>query len=344
MREIDIPTLTDEPIQTQDEDYPQSPNKDLPRLHSLIISTGVRGSGKTMSSGRLTKSYEDTGVFDAKGRKVPVVTYLISPTAEENKVWKELKSLDYAKNVQHKYSENAFKTMIAEWKQENEDTRHYKEVSVLWKRFKKAEYPELSMTRTDLIRLSAATNGFSDDPRKPKYPNGVARFLILDDLLGTRAFRAGDNPVVEFCIRNRHQNTTVIIATQSLKGIPKPVRLNASVFNMFRTANAEALIRDCHTEVSRILNKEQFLKYFDHATSTPYGSLMLDMTAAPGRKIRRGWSTILSLDEDNVHENNLQAHNNEATRSPKHKRPKRNGGDDETSLSSNQKAGGARRY
>lgn len=327
IREYDIPTLTDDPIKTKDEKYPQSPNKDLPRLHSLIIANGVRGSGKTMSTGRLIKSYEETGVFDSKGLRVPMESYLISPTAEENKVWKELKSLDYAKNVQHKYSENAFKSMIEEWKKENEDTRRYKEVSILWKRFKKAEFPELSMTRADLIRLSAATNGFNDEPSKPKHPNGVARFLVLDDLLGTRAFRAGNNPVVEFCIRNRHQNTTVIIATQSLKGIPKPVRLNASVFNLFRTANAEALIRDCHTEVSRVLNKDNFLKYFDHATSTPYGSLMLDMTAAPGRKIRRGWSTVLQLDsKEDSDENNLDTHTNgEVTRGSKSQRPKRNG-------------------
>ena len=65
---------------------------------------------------------------------------------------------------------------------------------------------------------------------------------------------------------------------QSIKAVPKNIRLNCSVFQLAAFKNKKIILSDIYEEVSNVLNLEQFEELYDYATSKPYGSLIIDTT------------------------------------------------------------------
>jgi hypothetical protein len=77
-------------------------------------------------------------------------------------------------------------------------------------------------------------------------------------------------------IKNRHNGISFAILAQSVKSIPKNIRLNCNVFFIGKFASKKVILEDLYEEVSNILTPEQFEELYDKATQEQYGALIID--------------------------------------------------------------------
>ena len=105
--------------------------------------------------------------------------------------------------------------------------------------------------------------------------NTAQKIVIFDDYVCDK----NQKPLIDYFIRGRHKNCSVIYLSQSFYGTPKDIRLNCSHFCVyeFPSSNERNLI-------SRELgvDKEQYI----NATNKPYSFLYVDK---PKKLIRRNF-------------------------------------------------------
>ena len=105
--------------------------------------------------------------------------------------------------------------------------------------------------------------------------NTAQKIIIFDDYVCDK----NQKPLIDYFIRGRHKNCSVIYLSQSFYGTPKDIRLNCSHFCVyeFPSSNERNLI-------SRELgvDKEQYI----NATNKPYSFLSVDK---PKKLIRRNF-------------------------------------------------------
>ena len=95
--------------------------------------------------------------------------------------------------------------------------------------------------------------------------NEAQKIVIFDDFVCEK----NQKPLIDYFIRGRHKNCSVIYLSQSFYGTPKDIRLNCSHFCIyeFPSSNERNLIS---RELS--VDKEQYIK----ATKKPYSFLYVD--------------------------------------------------------------------
>lgn len=280
--------------------YPVPGDPNLPRLYPVCLFCGSRGSGKSYSIVKLLKMYEKARIWDKEtGDEVEQRIVLMCPSADSNPIFNSLRHLA-KEDVHTLYSDDKLNAIIAEVKQDREDTRRYKEEMALYKKFMRAR-KESELTSEEMSRL--AIMGYNK-PSPPKYPKGCVVHLILDDLVASPAMKtAGKSAVTNLVLRNRHCGMCVYIAAQAVKGCPKSIRLNASVFVLYKFCNAKTVMEDIYEEISGVMTPDQFLDAYTYATAEPHNALIIDMSGGdPKNRIRKNWDTRLiipSLGEEN---------------------------------------------
>ena len=105
--------------------------------------------------------------------------------------------------------------------------------------------------------------------------NEAQKIVIFDDFVCEK----NQKPLIDYFIRGRHKNCSVIYLSQSFYGTPKDIRLNCSHFCVyeFPSSNERNLIS---RELS--VDKEQYIK----ATKKPYSFLYVDK---PKKLIKRNF-------------------------------------------------------
>jgi len=263
----------------------------LPKPYFVGMWVGSRQSGKTHSCVKLIRQYEETGVFNPENRKqMAIRTIVISPTFDANPVFKSLESLD-EEDVYTIYSDEILHMIVNDIAQEKLNTLAYHKQMEVWKRFIKSSDIQ-GMSDDDIIELEKM--GFSE-PIECKYPNGVFNVLVLDDLVGSGAFKTGRSFLTNVVLKNRHLSLNICILSQSMKSIPKPIRVNTSVFVLFKYSNERIILEDVYEEVSGKATQDEFLQYFDFATADDHGALVLDFTNLKSEVFKRGFNEVLSL-------------------------------------------------
>jgi len=120
-------------------------------------------------------------------------------------------------------------------------------------------------------------------PLPPSSKNGYCNFLVIDDMIQTPIFRKGNNAFTNLVLKNRNicgtkSGLNILILTQSLKEIPKTIRINTNVFCIFKFASKKVIIDDLYTEVSNLCSEEDFESLLDHATKGEHNCLTIDFT------------------------------------------------------------------
>jgi len=216
---------------------------------------------------------------------------VMSPTFGANPVFSSLKHLSEA-DVITDYSDETLVDLLEDIKKEHEATQEYKMQQQIFEKFLKSRDID-KMTEEELIHLELMDYR---EPEPPRYPNGAVTFLVLDDLIGSSAFRAtGKSELTNLVLRNRHLGVNILIATQSLKSIPKAIRLNASLFVLYRFANRDVVLEDLYEEVSGLVTKEQFAALYSHATQEDHDALVIDQSQPKLDRIRKNFDVALSL-------------------------------------------------
>lgn len=286
-------------LKTRKLNYPIPVNENFDYYNFFVsLFIGSRGSGKTYSLVKFIKLMEKSKYIDPKtGDKVPIRTFLISPTTDANKhMFETLKSLDDV-NIYHDYSNEILDNIVETIKNDMEETKEYKRKMELYDKFVKHSRKKDIMkyfTKEEWMELELMD---FDEPQKPTYPAGVINNLILDDCLGMECFKQSrKNKFQNFLIRNRHHYTNVFICSQSIKSVPKTIRTNTSLFILFKYANKDIILKDFYEEVSNLCTEEQFLELFEYATNERHDFLCLNFTQPKKDKIfRKGFNLILKL-------------------------------------------------
>jgi hypothetical protein len=286
MRTLPIAELSKHSLNPKKRSYPQSRCKDLPRDFFVGLFVGSRNTGKTYSAVDLLKLYEHYPIYDAAGLEVDQRVILVSGSYEANAhYWDELKShFDPEVDLHAEYSDVVLAKILEDIKEEKYATDEYKLQLKVWRKYQRSPG---SLTPDDVADLQLMNYRA---PKEPTYPNGVVNFLVVDDMVGCDIFRQGRNPFITFLVKNRHFATNVLIMTQSLKAVPKTIRINTSLFVLFKNQNARVVAEDIYEEISSTFSIDQFLAVFHFATSEQHGSLVLDFTDTKlGCQARRGW-------------------------------------------------------
>lgn len=294
-----IDNWDNKPVRHKKNVYPLPLDPNSPRMYFVNLCVGSRGSGKTFSIVKLLKQYEKFGIVNqTTHEKTDQRVILFSPTISANPIFNSLKYLD-EKDIITNYSDDKLVQVIEDIKRENDETKDYQRKLSLYHKFikhskKKLEKLAELFTPEELMELELMSY---EAPIKPLYPNGCTIFAVFDDLIGSSAFKStGKSALTNLVLKNRHLGCNILIATQSMRGIPKNIRLNVSLFILYKFANRKVVLEDVYEEISGKLTPQQFEALYDYATQDDHDALIIDMTGSPKELMfRRNFNQSLKL-------------------------------------------------
>jgi len=274
--------------------YPQCNCGKCPRFFWNMMNIGARGSGKTYTIVQMIKHYEKNKIMK-DNIEYKLRTHLISPTIQANEIYQSLDSLDMDKDAHENYSDKLILDIIAgikERKQKYEDYLLYKKYYEKVMKTSPNKLDKLYDENPDMFALLEQYN--YQHPSEIEHDKPEVNIVILDDLLGSDAFtRRTKSTLVNAMIKNRHMGICFALLVQSIRSVPKNIRLNCSVFQLATFKNKKMILEDIYEEISNVIGIDDFETLYDYATSKPYGSLIIDTTN--GKRFLSNLDSELSL-------------------------------------------------
>lgn len=108
-----------------------------------------------------------------------------------------------------------------------------------------------------------------------KHPKFAADriLVILDDQAGL--FKNGTGPMVNYVIKHRHSNTSLIIVTQAYKEIPKTIRTNCNSIILFNIPNLSEL-KVIYEENPEQMDFDTWKKCYQYCTEEQYSFMYIN--------------------------------------------------------------------
>lgn len=288
IKELDIKGFKDK-LKNHKLDYPKSTNENLFNLFFNYLGVGSRGSGKTYTCCQIIKEYENSVMTSSKGTH-KIRTILISPTTDANmSMFNNLKSLDH-NDIYTEYSEETLKHIIDDVKSiidEVEEFDEYKKAYYIIDNTPKKKINDLLKMRPEIFEVLKKYN--FQEPKVVaenfRYTEKPITYLILDDLMGSDAFnKKSQNLLKYWLIKNRHIFTSFFILVQSMKSVPKDIRLNCNVIYCSKFSNKKMILTDLYDEVSNVCSPEEFEEIYSYCVnSSSYGALIIDNSGSKKR-------------------------------------------------------------
>lgn len=274
IKEVHIQNFNNK-LKYKQNEYPQCTCKNCFQLFFNSIYVAARQSGKTYCMARIIKHYENNTILDKHNNRYKVRTIIISPTYEQNKVFTALNSIDEENDVYTEYNPEILQSIMDDIDMKHEEAKEYNIYQNVYKKFMKLKQNEVhKLTNSELDLLEK--NNYENDMEKPDM---FITFIVLDDMLGQNAFsQSKKSKLMNFFIKNRHHGVCFMIAVQSMKGLPREIRLNTNVFFLGKFANSKMICDDCYTEVSNVIDLDKFTNLYNHAIKDKYGALIVDLS------------------------------------------------------------------
>jgi hypothetical protein len=270
--------------------YPQCRCGQCPQFYFNLLSVASRGSGKTYNICKLIKHYEDNKLIDNDGKIHPLRTIVISPTLDQNVIFNNLKSLDKS-DTHEKFSDELLQEIVDGIKKDKEETEAYHKYIEAYKKVvnikenKLNDFFEKNPEIYDILKEYSFED--PDEIPKPKFLVSPVNIIVLDDLMATGAFTNKKlSSLTNNLIKNRHNGISFAILAQSVRSIPKNIRLNGNVFFVGKFASKKVVLEDLYEEVSNVLTLEEFEELYDKATEEQFGSLIIDCSHKDKRFLR----------------------------------------------------------
>ena len=278
--------------------YPQCRCGQCPNFYFNLLSVASRGSGKTYNICKLIKHYEDNKLIDNDGKIHELRTIVISPTLDANPIFNNLKSLD-KDDIHDKFSDELLQSIVDDIKKNKEETDEYNKYIEAYKKVinikenKLNEFFEKNPEIYDILKVHNFED--PDEIPQPKYLLSPVNIIVLDDLMATGAFTNKKlSSLTNNLIKNRHNGISFAILAQSVRSIPKNIRLNCNVFFIGKFASKKVVLEDLYEEVSNVLTLEEFEELYDKATEEQYGSLIIDCSHKD-KRFMKGLDTELLI-------------------------------------------------
>lgn len=288
IKEIELDAFR-EKINNSKLDYPKSDNKNLFELFFNYMGVASRGGGKTYNTIKIIKEYEKNKMISAQGEH-KIRTILISPTYDANKsLWSNLKSLN-ENDIYESYSEATLRDIIDDINAVINEVDIYNKYVYYYDLIDKTPKNEIEKVLKSNPEISFILKKFNyENPIKVKryfrYTTKPITFLILDDIMGSSALnRKSENLLKYWLIKNRHIFTSFFILVQSIKSVPKDMRLNCNLFYLGKFSNKKAILNDLYEEVSSVMTEKEFEALYDKAVNdNQHGALIIDLTGSKKR-------------------------------------------------------------
>ena len=268
VEEEQIEHLDNKPPKFKPNLYPVAYKKHVSACYHILAAVAPRGSGKTFSIVKHLKNQEDSGFYDPiTGDNVKIKHILFSPTAQSNPVFSALKYL-HEDDIHNDYTDEKLMEIIDQIKAERDEYKKYKNYIAAYKKYEKMTDEQIRVCKDyELLGLLYQYN--FQDPKDMDIPEQTVWNIILDDCLANReAFSAKKaNTLTKAILNSRHIGINVILASQNLKSIPKIIRNNVDIWVLFKCKNEKVLIDDLYPEISALYTIDEFLMYYNYATS-----------------------------------------------------------------------------
>lgn len=275
-----VPVKTDDSLK-----HPDVPHPVLPQHEFALLIVAPKGSGKTNLICNLILNHYK-GYF----HKILVA----SPTVDNDEKWdvvketknillenKKLKSI-VGDGVDPKTKKNIPKIIFGS--NQDPDTR-------VKRRFDGKVDGEKDFVNSleDIMPRMEEQNDMIQKLRYDLHQGRKAKFVsdrilvIMDDQAGL--FKGGNtrNPIVNFVLKHRHYNTSLIIVTQAYKAIPKTIRVNCNQMICFDISN-QAELDAIYEEHPCDLKEDEWLRMFKYATAKPYSFLYVNDAFPKGER------------------------------------------------------------
>ena len=279
--------------------YPQCSCGKCPRFYWNMMNIASRGSGKTYTICQMIKHYEKHKIMK-DGTEYKIRTHLISPTIQANEIYQSLDSLDMEKDAHDEYNDELLLNIIEDIKAEKKEYEKYLLYKEYYEKFMKTPESKLEKLYDENPEIFQLLEEYEYiHPKDFKHEPPKVSIVILDDLLGSDAFTKKTKSVlVNAMIKNRHMGICFAVLVQSIKAVPKNIRLNCSVFQLASFKNKKVILEDIYDEVSNVIGLDEFEELYDFATDKPYGSLIIDTTN--GKRFLSNLDSELFLQNKNV--------------------------------------------
>jgi hypothetical protein len=283
IKEIELTSFKDE-ISNSKLDYPKSNNKDLFNLFFNYLGVASRGGGKTYNITKIIKAYENEKFYSKQGQH-EIRTILISPTYDANKnLWRNLKSLD-ENDIYESYSESILSDIIDDIKGIIDQVDFYNKYVSYYQLVDNTPKKDIQELLNNNPEINMILKRFDyQSPIKVKkyfrYTTKPITFIIYDDIMGSSALsRKSQNLLTYWLIKNRHIFACMCILVQSIKSVPKSIRLNCNLFYLGKFSNKTSILKDLYEEVSSVMTEKEFENVYDKAINeSEHGALIIDLT------------------------------------------------------------------
>ena len=259
--------------------YPQCSCGACPKFFFNSLHVGARGSGKTYTVVQMIKHYEKHKIV-RDGVEYKLRTHLISPTIQANEIYQSLDSLDMKEDSHDNYSDTLLLDIIKDVKAKKEEYDKYLLYKSSYEKFLKtpeSKYERLYETNPEIFNILEEYDYIH--PREFEHDPPKVNIIILDDLLGSNAFtRKTQSVLTNAMIKNRHCGINYAVLVQSIRAVPKIIRMNCSIFQLAKFGSKRIILNDIYEEVSNVIGIDEFEMLYDHATNKKFGSLIIDTT------------------------------------------------------------------
>lgn len=249
----------------------------VPKPPVLGIFVGKRGQGKTVTATRLLHYYthQQPEVFQKE------LVFVISPTAESQQhLWDHIGCLEEnvfpASNpVEVKSIVDTIIEILKSKKEKYDEDQEYLEAyKALMRDAKLTSRQEFLLDQRDCQPL------VNPEP----WPRPV---LLLDDLSHMKVMDKAW--FISLCLRHRHVaggvSLSILMLVQSLRGgVARVIRQNCSLIILYSTHDQTAK-DDLYAECSHLLDKEEFMALFEHATDERHDFLSVDLSQDDKNKV-----------------------------------------------------------
>lgn len=146
--------------------------------------------------------------------------------------------------------------------------------------------PELEKQHETICRLAE-----KDTKKSPKLI-ADRLLVVLDDQAGLFKANPNQNPMINYVIKHRHYGSSVIVATQSYKAIPKAIRTNCNALITFELPNMAE--RKCvYEEWPEGMDEQTWNQKYAQATREPYSFLYMNTHLPRGRRVYKNFTQCI---------------------------------------------------
>ena len=156
---------------------------------------------------------------------------------------------------------------------------------------KNADEPIYTFLSKSTDGAIAVKEGLEHLPNLDKMDKKTNHLVCFDDL----QLLKNQDPIMNYYIRARKKNCSVIYLAQNYYQVPKVIRCNCSYLAILKLSGS----RDARMILSELglgLEKEQMLNMYEYATNTKFSPFLIDMEETDmTKKFRKGLSEFLYI-------------------------------------------------